>query len=153
MGDIDENAGLNKLAQVMQSRITRNQEAHGDLILDFGTIQQDMSLKTNTFSIPIPQKDYHVLRQITLGKTGSYLTSTISPGNKGDGTHSHGSSGAHGGHTGGDGTHTHSNEGPHVHTVLVPEKMRSIKPGDRVLVAWVQSEAVVLDIILPATAV
>ena len=39
-------------------------------------------------------------------------------------------------------------EGAHQHHVLVPEKMRSLKPGDRVLVAWVQNEAVVVDIIV-----
>lgn len=39
-------------------------------------------------------------------------------------------------------------EGAHQHHVLVPEKMRSLKPGDRVLVAWVQNEAVVVDIVV-----
>ena len=33
---------------------------------------------------------------------------------------------------------------------MIPEKMRRLRPGDRVLVAWVQSEAVVVDIICPA---
>ena len=41
----------------------------------------------------------------------------------------------------------------HQHHVLIPEKMRSIKPGDRVLVAWVGDDAVVVDLVLPATAV
>ena len=35
----------------------------------------------------------------------------------------------------------------HSHNIQVPEKMRSVGAGDRVLVAWVQSEAVVIDII------
>jgi len=35
--------------------------------------------------------------------------------------------------------------------VLIPEKMRWIKPGDRVLVAWVQHDAIVLDKICQAT--
>lgn len=126
----ESNQGLNKLAQVMQQRMTRNQEANGALVLDFGTIQGDMSLKTNTFSIPIPRADYHVCRQLTLGPTGSLLTMTKTQGQ-------------HGGHVGGDGSHDHE--------IKVPEKMRSIKPGDRVLVAWVQSEAVVIDIILRGT--
>lgn len=126
------NQGLNKLAQVMQQRMNRNQEANGALVLDFGTIQGDMSLKTNTFAIPIPQADYHVCRQLTLGPTGSLLTDTKTRGQ-------------HGGHLSGDGAHDHD--------IKVPEKMRSIKPGDRVLVAWVQSEAVVIDIVLRGTAV
>lgn len=130
--DGDTNQGLNKLAQVMQQRMNRNQEANGALVLDFGTIQADMSLKTNTFAIPIPQADYHVCRQLTLGPTGSLLTQTKTQGQ-------------HGGHLAGDGSHDHD--------IKVPEKMRSIKPGDRVLVAWVQSEAVVIDIILRGTEV
>lgn len=131
--DGESNLGLNKLAQVMQQRMNRNQEAHNSaLILDFGTIQPDMSLKTNTFTIPIPQTDYHVCRQLTLGPTGDYLTDN-------------GTKGTHGGHVSGDGSHDH--------TIIIPEKMRSIKPGDRVLVAWVQSEAVIVDIVLSGTEV
>ena len=38
-------------------------------------------------------------------------------------------------------------------TVLVPEKMRSIKAGDRVLVAWIGDDICIIDIILPGTAV
>lgn len=131
--DGSSNLGLNKLAQVMQERMDRNQQANnGALVLDFGTIQADMSLKTNTFAVPIPQADYHVCRQLTLGPTGSLLTETKTQGQ-------------HGGHISGDGSHDHD--------IKVPEKMRSIKPGDRVLVAWVQSEAVVIDIVLRGTAV
>lgn len=139
--DEESNMGLSKLAQVMQQRMNRNQDANGALVLDFGTIQSDMSLKTNTFAIPIPQTDYHVCRQLTLGPTGSWLTTTNvnKAGVPLDGEHPN--------HTAGE------NFGRHKHSVLVPEKMRSIKPGDRVLVAWVQSEAVVIDIILPATSV
>lgn len=76
---------------------------------------------------------------------------TIQAGKPNDGTHNHGSSGTHGGHTGGDGSHTHTSEGPHVHDVLIPDKMRKLLPGDRVLVAWVQNDAVVIDLVLPAS--
>ena len=147
--DDESNQGMNKLARAIQERMNRNQDANSALILDFGTIQKDMSLKTNTFAVPIPQADYHVARHLTLGPTGSHLTYTV--GN--DGKHDHGSSGTHGGHISGSGAHTHTEEGPHRHSVIIPEKMRSIKPGDRVLVAWVQSEAVVIDVILRGTQV
>lgn len=43
--------------------------------------------------------------------------------------------GTHGGHEGGNGSHSHTAEPP------------KIKPGDRVLVAWVQNEAVVIDVV------
>ncbi len=34
--------------------------------------------------------------------------------------------------------------------VYIPEKMRGLKPGDRVLVAWVRAEPVVIDIVVRA---
>ena len=87
---MDENLGLNKLAQVMQERMNRNQDANnGALILDFGTIQPDMSLKTNTFAIPIPQTDYHVCRQLTLGPTHNILAKTQDIGMPHSGSHIH----------------------------------------------------------------
>lgn len=42
-------------------------------------------------------------------------------------------------------------EGVHRHTVLTPEKMRWLKPGDRVLVAWVNHDAFVIMRFVPAT--
>lgn len=145
------NEGMNHLARVLHDRMDENRDAYSDLVLDFGVIKSDYSLLTNTYPIPIPQSDYLVLRQLTLGDTGSVLAKTQVIGKPNDGTHSHVDSGAHSGHDGGDGSHTHKNEGAHVHDVLIPEKMRWLKPGDRVLVAWVQHDAIVLDIILPAT--
>lgn len=145
------NPGLSKLAATLQGQMSKNQEASSALILDFGVIQANYSLLTNTYPIPIPKSDYMVCRQLTLGDTSTHLTYTIGAGWANDGTHSHGSSGTHGGHLGGSGSHTHDDEAPHVHDVLIPEKMRKLKPGDRVLVAWVQSDAIVIDLILPAS--
>ena len=235
-----------------------NNSKKSELLIDFGSIQDDMSLRTNTFPDPIPQGDYSALRQLTLGETGSVLTLTAC-----DGMHMHGPSGPHGhGHykpsglngTGGsepppiafaavkeedmdkqpkntliskavqqlfnkeaeaaeeaggtytwqdfmaghpkavdpqflpedDGSqypagsgspvhkhpqddvgsrhrhpadsrevHTHatSPESNHVHQVLIPESMRWLHPGDRVVVAWVQNEAIVLDIVKKASVI
>lgn len=33
---------------------------------------------------------------------------------------------------------------------LIPPKMRWLMPGDKVLVAWIQNDAVIIDIVLPA---
>ncbi|MBQ9348903.1 MAG: hypothetical protein IJT94_16450, partial [Oscillibacter sp.] len=119
--------------------------------------------KTNNMKTPIPKGSYSLCRQLTLGQTDAHFTYTIAAGNPYDGTHDHGSSGSHNhsggtheGHGTGDGQHTHSgdgqhvhnNEGPHIHDVLLPEKLRSPQPGDRVLVAWVQNEPIVVDIIV-----
>lgn len=50
------------------------------------------------------------------------------------------------GHTGDELTKTVSQT-----KVLIPETMRKLKAGDRVLVAWVGDDACVVDLILPGT--
>lgn len=143
----DSNKGASKLGAVFTERI-RSMNSLNAAPLDFGVIQEDYSLKANNFDKPIPKGAYSVCRQLTLGETDTHLTFTIAEGNPKDGTHNHGTSGTHSGHLGGDGSHIHTNEGAHRHDVLIPEKMRRLKPGDRVLLAWVGNEAVVIDIIL-----
>ena len=116
--------GANKLTAALASMIDKK----GDktLVLDFGIILGDYSLKTNTFPIPIPQSDYSVCRAITYDP-GVPLTQTYC-----DGAHGHPDAGF---------------AGSHVHNVRLPEKMYWIRPGDKVLVAWVQDEACVVDIV------
>lgn len=142
-----QKSGVNKLAAVLQQRMTETSAA--GIILDFGEIQSDYSLLTNTFPIPIPQKDYLVCRDVTHNPSAR-LTVTAS----GQGTHPHGLSGEHSGHASGNGEHSHPEiEGVHVHDVVLPSSMRWLQPGDRVLVAWVQNDAVVIDVVLPATTI
>lgn len=129
----DENTGINKLANVLIQRMKK--EGENPLCLDFGEIQANGSLITNTFPVSIPKGQYCVCRQLTLGTAGDGLTKT-----EDDGSHQHNEDNS------GDDLHK-ENEGTHQHTVLIPEKMRSLQAGDRVLVAWVQNEAVVIDII------
>lgn len=176
----DQHKGFNALAQVLQEKTQQISNENTQFSLDIGTITENMGLVTHTFPLEIPQSDYLVLRQLTLGSTGSKLTSTnIVNG------HSHGEAGAHthdlgqlkikkngkhkhkldskdteesgehehtieGGNINENGSHSHPAAGSHSHEVLLPEKMRSIQPGDRVLVAWVSNDAIILDIILPA---
>lgn len=53
--------GINRLAKLMHDRSKQHTEAHDTLVLDFGTIQSNGSLLTNTFPIPIPRSDYLLL--------------------------------------------------------------------------------------------
>lgn len=163
--------GISRLANVIHRRVSdMGKASFGDLLLDFGTILSDYKLLTNTYPNPIPKEDYLVLRQLTLGNTGDILAKTQEIGKPHSGSHIHKTinltcpdgnvSGTVGEATGaapdppnppessagGD-----SSDGQHQHHVLIPEKMRWLKPGDRVLVAWVQHDAVVIDIIRPAT--
>ena len=136
--------GFGALAEQMHNQMKK--VADKPLVLDFGIICDDWSLKTNTFPLPIPVGDYHVCRILTLGNTGAVLGVTKT----GQGTHGHGPSGSHTQYEG-TGEHSHpSSEGAHNHDVLISEKMRSLKPGDNVLVAIIGTESVVVDIVLPA---
>jgi len=83
------NPGINKLAYTLSQRIKRENES--GLIIDYGVINQDYSLKTNTFSVAIPKADYVVCRQLESGG--------------------------------------------------------GLSPNDRVLVAWIQNDAVIIDLI------
>lgn len=106
------------------------------LMVDFGVINGDLSLKTNSYPVNIPVGAYQVCRQLTLGKVNTVLTKT-----KKDGKHIHNAPAV---------SSALELDSEHEHEVLIPEKMRSIKAGDNVLVVWVGNDAVVVDIILPA---
>lgn len=138
------NPGVNKLGKILQKRMEETNIS--PLVLDFGVIQSDYSLRTNTFPITIPKTDYLVCRDVA-HNPNLPLTQTKNE----QGQHPHGLSGSHSQYQG-SGEHTHpETEGIHVHDVVLPDAMHWLKPGDRVLVAWVQNDAVVIDIILPAT--
>ena len=164
------NEGFNMLGRVLQSRMKRVSES--PTIVDFGVIQGDYSLLTNQFPIPIPKTDYHVCRQLTLGEKDDILAKTQKIGQPHSGAHIHNTidltcpdgsvSGTVGTPTGEapdppdppeSSAGSDSTDGQHQHHVLIPEKMRWIKPGDHVLVVWVGTDPVVIDIILPATEV
>lgn len=114
--------GINKMCRAIAQRVNRSAEnIEQNLVLDIGTIQSDMSLMTNTFPKKIKKGDYHVCRHVNGFR---YKT------DRKESSH-----GEHGGHVSGSGTHSH--------WVKPPELMK----GDKVLVAWVQNEVIVIDVI------
>lgn len=110
--------GVNKLANTIQERMRDMNDTPP--VLDFGTIQGDFSLLTNTFPLPIPQSDYMVCRSVALGKADDIITKT-------------------------------KIAAVHTHDVFTGENLRWLKPGDRVLVAWVGDDPCVVDLIFPAS--
>lgn len=161
--DRANNEGINQLARVMQNRMQA--VSAQPPLLEFGIILGNLSLMTNKFPIPIPQTEYHVCRHLTYGETEDVLTITQPKGRAGPYGHGIQEPG-HRGLSGApaDGTHDHppctapgcsgqKRNGQHQHEVLIPERMRWLKPGDHVLVAWVDSDPVVIDILVPATEV
>lgn len=124
MEGFDGHPGTSRLATVLSQRMKRENES--PLVLDFGEIQGNGSLLTNTFPEPIPKGDYSVCRLVN-----GYLLGT--------------SEESWTGHLQKD-KHVHSSPSgvpEHSHDVALPK----LKAGDRVLVAWVENEAVVIDII------
>ena len=83
--------------------------------LDFGIINSDYSLTINTFRAPVPVDSYNVCRQL-LYDPAEPLTITTEAGHH-----------------------------VHIHEVILPSKMRKLKPGDKVLVAIISNELVVID--------
>ncbi len=116
--------GTSALASVLGNMAEA--KSNKPLSLDFGVIQADYSLKTNTFGIAIPRGEYSVCRCVTYDP-GVPLTQTYC-----DGGHSQPDAGY---------------GGEHINQVELPVKMYWIRPGDRVLVAWVDNEAVVIDLV------
>lgn len=116
----DDHSGANKMANILSSRIAK--QAKTSLVLDFGQINKDWSLTTNTFPTNIPKSDYTICRHVSGVSVGSS-------------THSHG------GHY-----YPGYSADSHSHAVALP----GLNPGDRVLVAWIENEACVIDVICPA---
>ena len=124
MEGFDGHPGTSKLASVLSQRMKRENES--PLVLDFGEIQANGSLVTNTFPVPIPKGDYSICRSVngyTLATSESSWTGHLQ-----NDKHIHGSP---------SGVPAHSHDVP----------MPILNPGDRVLVAGVQNEAVVVDVI------
>jgi len=99
-------------------------------VLELGIIQSDMSLKLDRFPIPIPKGDYLVCRTLLLPDP---LTETDG-GWKDQGF-----------------VEPFDPPAQHWHKVKRPPALAPIKPGDRVLVAWVNNgtDPVVIDVVMP----
>lgn len=122
--------GMNKMANTLGAMMA--QVADKPLTLDFGVINADYSLTTNHYPCPIPQDKYSVNRSLTYDPSVP-LTQTYN-----DGSHGHPDA---------------SPPGTHTHNVKLPKKMYWIRPGDRVVVGWIDNEAVVLCVVYNAATV
>ncbi len=158
------NDGINSLGIVIKNEIVKGNEK--PLVLDFGLIEDDYSLRTNTFPVSIPISDYSICRSISYNPKKP-LTMTWWEGEapyvEGWQDEDWSDEGWQGGkidlhnppaepvpHKHGPKGESEVDCGKHYHDVYLPEKMRWIKPGDRVLVAWIGVDAVVIDIIMNA---
>jgi len=118
------NSGATALANAIKKMIRGVSEQPP--AVDIGIINSDYSLTTNRFPCPIPKEEYSVCRSLlyepSIPLTQSYV----------------------------DGAHNHFGSVPtetHQHDIILPTKMHWVKPGQKVLVAIVQNEFIVVDII------
>lgn len=104
----DNSPGISRLTRAIKNLGRDGRDAP---VLDFGVIQQNGSLLTNTFPVPIPKNEYHICRQL---RSKSIMIEID-----------------------GEQKYYRTNE--------------PLQKGDRVLVAWVGSEAIVIDVIIQAS--
>lgn len=130
-------SNMQRLGDTLASRMKKTSAAAIPTTIELGTIGSNLSLTTDSLPVPIPKGDY----MINLMLAGdSYRTSSETHSHSG-GSHSH--SGTDHSHSGG--SHTHDG-GAHSHEL--PSAFRSLKGGDRVLVAWCGNEPVVVAVVV-----
>ena len=126
---------ITRLGASLSERMKRTAKTAVPVVIEFGTINGNLSLSVDSLSKPIPKGSYMV--NLMLASSSSYRTSTE--------THTH-SGGGHSGHLlTEDGSHTHSG-GSHSHAM--PSSFRPLKKGDRVVVIWNGYKPVVIAIIV-----
>lgn len=116
-------SNIQKLGDTLTGRMQKTARAAVPMTLEMGTINENLSLSTDSLRDQIPRGDYMVALHLA---AGSYRTSTE--------THTHSGS-----------NHSH-NDGAHSHDL--PGAFRGIQPGDRVLVAWCGNDPVIISIIV-----
>lgn len=119
---------IEDLGKIMNSQMMNVMRANSSTPLELGKINGDMSLSVSSLGNAIPKGDYMISMRLKISdvkmKTSSVHLSTDEADD-----HSHGI-------------------GDHSHTVDLPISYRGIREGDRVLVAWVGTEPVVIDIVV-----
>ncbi|MBR3747289.1 MAG: hypothetical protein IKP64_12615 [Selenomonadaceae bacterium] len=141
-------AGANSLTRTLQGMIKGISDKPTPL--DFGKINDDYSLTTNSLRTPIPKDEYGVCRSVLYSEAYPLTEDMLGkPKRKPDNTKIDEADGIHI-HVCGGQCSWAAATGAHLHWVELPKKMRRLKPGDKVLVAWIQNEAVVIDIVFSA---
>lgn len=118
------NSGVNKLAQVIAERISVQTTKPDSL--ELGSIQGDMSLKIDRFAVPIPKGEYLIAEWTAK----LWLPAFSIDGNQ------NGLKDSRDGAVTGDATF---NFQPTIIDGVKIEFKPDLKPGDRVLVAWVNN--------------
>ncbi len=128
---MDNLTAFGELLNQQMQRVKRSGESNP---IELGTIGNDFSLTVDSLKDAIPKGDYLLALRLT-ALTGDGLKAQAT-------SHIH-EGGGHEQYTG-SGLHSHT-DGEHSH--VLPEPIRGIRPGDRVIVAWVGGQPIVMDIV------
>ena len=119
---------IEDLGKLMDAQMKKVVGANKGISVELGKINANMSLSVGSLANAIPKGDYMVSLRLTISSlvldTSQTLLNTETTDN-----------------------HMHLIS-RHDHTVTLPAQLRSIQAGDRVLVAWVGTEPIVVDIVV-----
>lgn len=135
---------IQKLGNVLSDRMKRTASSAVPTTLELGVINANLSLTTDSLKTPIPKGDYMVSLALTHKNYYTYNelnSSAKAPHHHEGGTHEQFQ---------GTGYHSHD-DGLHDHRV--PSVFRQLEPKDRVLVAWIGNEPVVVDIVVSSNTI
>ena len=133
-----------RLGNVLDGRMKNTSNAAVPVSIELGTINSNMSLTVYSIPSQIPPEEYMI--SFHLSHENYYTYNEL---NSSAGAPHHHAGGEHA-QEGGSGSHTHD-DGLHDHRV--PSVFRRLQPGDRVLVAWVGFEPIIIDIVVAGTTV
>ena len=119
-------SNIQRLGETLDGRMKKAAGAAVPTSIELGVINSNLSLTTDSLKTQIPR--------------GDYMVNLLLAGQKEDTSAEDYSSGSH---THSDVGHSHSG-GEHLHSVT----LRSLKAGDRVLVAWCGHEPVVIAVVV-----
>lgn len=136
------NKSIEELGILINARMKGVAGANNGIALELGVIGSNMALFVSSLGNAIPKGEYMIARHLTLSSlqidtnSASMTISSASLETNEEEAHKHTIE-----------SHTHSTDN-HSHTATLPDALRGLREGDRVLVAWVGTEPVVVDIVV-----
>lgn len=133
-----------RLGNVLAGRMKKTASAAVPISLELGTINGDLTLTVDSIPARIKPEEYMI--SIQLSHENYYTYNELN--SSANAPHHH-EGGEHAQEVG-TGFHTHD-DGLHDHRV--PSVFRRLEPGDRVLVAWVGFDPIIIDIVVAGTTI
>ena len=137
---------IERLGDGLAGRMKKTAQANTPTVLELGIVNGDLSLTVDSLANNIPKGSYMVSLSLTHDTYFTY--NELNSSTKKPHVHAYGE---HEGHESGTGEHIHDKDGLHDHRA--PSVFRNLEPGDRVLIAWVGHEPIVISIVVSSLTV